>query len=235
MNLDTNVQHPFIPSEWWQRTTAPLGAEDVLNVHETLHTVERAHICYGSAFVSREDWIKTIKHLKAEGASDFTVVNFDLNIYSCRRHATNAGKLLSQFKLFLQQPRFGVNGLIYYNPHYLHPEEVLGKEVLDKPLNFAQKQAHDTDFHAKKQAKTVAQDEIHQTNDTVQINTMLNSLSHNSILAKSFADSSIIKTTPPECVSLPNSVIIAGMYDIVTKMKHSILSFDMRSKIFPRR
>ncbi|KAK0669910.1 SNF2 family N-terminal domain-containing protein [Cercophora samala] len=144
------------------------------------------------AFISREEWGKMINRWEEENMS--AVVNFDLNIYGLREHAVDVGRALSKEQLFLQQPCFGLDGYTYYNPHYLHPEEILGKEVSETPIPLHNNQSHDTHLTASDEPSKVMEDEIHPNNDTAEINTILNSLSYYSILAKSLADRSIIRT-----------------------------------------
>jgi hypothetical protein len=138
------------------------------------------------AFVPREQWLQSIQQWESERAS--AVVNFDLNIYGPRRHAAEVGRILSSTKLFLQRPIHGTSGLLYYNPHYLHIDEVLGNEVLETPLYFAQDRSHKARVDVFEQAEKSPDEETHQLNDTTEIDTILNSLSHHSILAKSVAD-----------------------------------------------
>lgn len=47
------------------------------------------------------------------------MITGELNIYGPREIAHEVGKALSATETFLQQPRFGLDGIQYYNPHYL--------------------------------------------------------------------------------------------------------------------
>ncbi|VBB81747.1 Putative protein of unknown function [Podospora comata] len=145
------------------------------------------------AFISHEEWVRMMSRWEQERMS--AVVNFDLNIYGRRRHAADVGRVLSKAQLFLQQPQFGLDGFTYYNPHYLHPEEVLGKEVSETPIALHNSRSHNSHSPANDPIKRVMQNEVEPTNDTAEINSILNSLSYHSILAKSVADRSIIRTT----------------------------------------
>ena len=151
------------------------------------------------AYVSREEWTHTGQQWEREKAA--AVVNFDLNIYGSRKDANDVGKILSSAMLFLQRPLYGIGGnVVYYNPHYLHAEEIRGNEVSETPISIAQDKPSDSHGDAEGQAKKAVQDEVDQTSDTGEIDTILNSLSHHNILAKSATDRSIIKSTLIECV-----------------------------------
>ncbi|KAK4196327.1 SNF2 family N-terminal domain-containing protein [Triangularia verruculosa] len=147
------------------------------------------------AFISRKEWLRMVKHREREKMP--TVVNFDLNIYGLRKCAVYVGRALSKVELFLQQPLFGADDSVYYNPQYLHPEEILGNEVSSTPMSILKRQPYGTQHPVvNEEPKKVAQGEVHHTgNDAAEINTILGSLSFRKHLVKSMADRSIIKTT----------------------------------------
>ncbi|KAH6845784.1 SNF2 family N-terminal domain-containing protein [Chaetomium sp. MPI-CAGE-AT-0009] len=140
------------------------------------------------AFVAREEWTRVVQCWMKEGTS--TVVSLDLNIYGYRQHASEVGRALSTSKLFLQQPIHGLDGFIYYNPHYLHADEILGSQVSQTPLiQVGDKALVNVIGHE------VIREKGQQISAEVEIDSILNSLSHHNILGKSIADRRIIKTT----------------------------------------
>jgi SWI/SNF-related matrix-associated actin-dependent regulator of chromatin subfamily A3 len=132
------------------------------------------------AFVPHEEWARVVQSWKKEGTT--TLVGFDLNIYGLRQHAPEVGRILSSASLYLQRPLYGMDDYVYYNPHYLHAEEVLGGYVSETPIAYAEERTNN-----KCVEKTALEDEQQRT-DTVEIDSILNSLSHHSFLVKSIAD-----------------------------------------------
>lgn len=49
-------------------------------------------------------------------------VDADINIYGAREDAKEIGKVLSKSSIFLQRPEHGLDGVEYYNPHFLRIE-----------------------------------------------------------------------------------------------------------------
>ena len=132
------------------------------------------------AFVPHEEWARVVQCWKKEGAT--TLVGFDLNIYGLRQHAAEVGRILSSASLYLQRPLYGMDDYVYYNPHYLHAEEVLGGRVSETPIAYAEERTN------TKNVEKTALEEEQQRSDTVEIGSILNSLSHHSFLVKSIAD-----------------------------------------------
>jgi len=138
------------------------------------------------AFVSRDQWLQAVQEWYEE--KDAAVVAFDMNIYGRRLQATEVGRALSSAKLFLQRPLHGTHGILYYNPHYLHTDEILGNEVLETPVIFPEEQSDESLVEIHEQRSPT--EEVCQPNDA-EIDTILNSLSHHSFLVKSAADKRI--------------------------------------------
>ncbi|KAH6664215.1 SNF2 family N-terminal domain-containing protein [Halenospora varia] len=69
------------------------------------------------AYVPSKEWSNGLKSWQKNKSS--TMITGELNIYGPREIAHEVGKALSATETFLQQPRFGLDGIQYYNPHYL--------------------------------------------------------------------------------------------------------------------
>lgn len=79
------------------------------------------------ALISSAQWSSSIM----SGPKDLTL---DLNIYGQRNDAQQVGKLLTNIGISLQQPLYGLESFIYYNPHFLHIDEMRGEDVRETPL-----------------------------------------------------------------------------------------------------
>ncbi|KAK0701293.1 SNF2 family N-terminal domain-containing protein [Lasiosphaeris hirsuta] len=141
------------------------------------------------AFVPREEWFRAVDSWQLEGTPDR--LTFELNIYGPRELAQRAGKILSGVDLHLQWPQYGLDGFVYYNPHYLHLEEVLGRQVLETPLATSQ--------HGLPAKGGKPWDDAEQQNvsETAEIDRILNSLSHHNILKRPSIDQRI-RTIPKD-------------------------------------
>ncbi|KAF2996999.1 hypothetical protein E8E14_002613 [Neopestalotiopsis sp. 37M] len=79
------------------------------------------------AFIDIAQWWSGI-------SSDSQTINIDLNVYGPREGARQIGRLLNSIGISLQQPLFGLQGFTYYNPHFLHIDEIRGEDVYETPL-----------------------------------------------------------------------------------------------------
>ncbi|KAI0805705.1 SNF2 family N-terminal domain-containing protein [Xylaria sp. FL0064] len=86
-------------------------------------------------------------------------LDVDVNIYGARADAKEVGDILSKFRVFLQMPQHGLGGFDYYNPHLLRLE---GYSELVPP----ERSGEDEEC----------------SNDTVVVDSILDSLSHHNDL-----------------------------------------------------
>ncbi|KAH8652694.1 SNF2 family N-terminal domain-containing protein [Tricladium varicosporioides] len=69
------------------------------------------------AYVLSKELSNAFKSWQSNKSS--AIITGELNLYAPREIAHEVGKVLSAAETFLQQPRFGLDGVQYYNPHYL--------------------------------------------------------------------------------------------------------------------
>ncbi|KAI1772543.1 SNF2 family N-terminal domain-containing protein [Hypoxylon cercidicola] len=119
--------------------------------------------------------IKTMRH--QEKSSSITV---DINVYGAREDAREVGKKLASFGITLQQPLFGLAGTTYYNPHFLHTQELFGHYVAETPLLRlgAETQTTTSREHSHPEVPRP------QLDPDTEVRSILNSLSHHTVLHK---------------------------------------------------
>lgn len=123
------------------------------------------------------------EHFLAARAKTSTTISVDLNVYGKREDAYKAGNILSGFGVYLQQPICGLERSGYYNPHFLHVEELLGLGPVQETPKF--KIATKTEVNARgvdynSPATTVPD----QRDEPTEISNVLSSLSHHAILVE---------------------------------------------------
>lgn len=112
-----------------------------------------------------------------------TTISVDVNVYGKREDAHRAGDILSGFGVCLQQPICGLEWFAYYNPHFLHVEELLGLGPVQETPRFefdtkTGVNARGGDYNSP--ATPVPE----QAEDPTEISNVLSSLSHHAILGK---------------------------------------------------
>lgn len=131
------------------------------------------------AFVPGEEWARIVQCWRKQSIS--TTLSFDLNLYGSRHRAVEVGRILSSAQIYLQRPLFGLDGCIYYNPHYLHAEEILGGHASETPISIL-------NAAPVGNPQQVVLNQEQQRNESAEIDSILNSLSHHHFLGKSAAD-----------------------------------------------
>lgn len=112
---------------------------------------------------------------------DETTISVDVNIYGKREDACNVGDVLSRFGVYLQQPAHELEHTTYYNPHFLHIQELLGLGPAQETPKF--KFGMPTDENARQvESNSPATPTTEQGDTSTEISNVLSSLTHHSIL-----------------------------------------------------
>lgn len=120
----------------------------------------------------------------------------DINIYGPSECASGIGKILSSRQTFLQQPLCGLGGLRYYNPQFLHIGDLLGDVASETPTVRLDLPGIPATAPNQNDGPKL-QEEQQQRNDTMEINSILNSLSHRTILQRHTVDRRIKSSLLP--------------------------------------
>ncbi|KAK7715571.1 hypothetical protein SLS63_011476 [Diaporthe eres] len=120
---------------------------------------------------------------QAARAKAATTISVDVNVYGKREDAYRVGDILSSFGVYLQQPVCGLEQSTYYNPHFLHVEELLGLGPVQETPKFkfetkAEMNARGADTNST--ATPVPEEGDART----EISNVLSSLTHHAILGK---------------------------------------------------
>lgn len=137
----------------------------------------------------------------AARAKDETTIKVDVNVYGNRASAAKVGEVLSSFGVCLQQPASEIENITYYNPHFLHVEELLGLGPVQETPRFemdTQISAGDQGVGSQSPATPVPE----QGDNSTEISNVLGSLSHHAILSKK-AGTTALKSELKEYVDLP--------------------------------
>lgn len=149
----------------------------------------------------------------AARAKDETTIKVDVNVYGNRASAATAGEVLSSSGVYLQQPASEMEHISYYNPHFLHVEELLGLGPVQETPRFemdTQISLGDRGVESHSPATPVAE----QGDGTTDISNVLSSLSHHAILSKK-AGAMTLKSELKEYVGLQ----IQGIYIITCQRR----------------
>lgn len=115
------------------------------------------------------------------------ILKVDVNVYGTRDEASGVGKILSSGGLTLQQPINGLDGITYYNPHFLHIPELEGRYIEETPkYNLSQAQRPQT----REKGPRPAGEDAASDGDT-KIETIFNGLAHAQQLQKRVTDQGI--------------------------------------------
>lgn len=122
------------------------------------------------AFMPNKDWMTAINFL----ATKTSTVSVEINIYGSRADAEWIGRILSKSGIFLQWPRYGLDGSEYYNPHIFriegYPDQIPIEALSSQPA---------TD---STEAPDRGVDEETRPDDSSMVDSILDSLSHRSLL-----------------------------------------------------
>ncbi|KAK8015050.1 hypothetical protein PG990_008346, partial [Apiospora arundinis] len=127
--------------------------------------------------------------ISSHSAKHPAMLQVDINVYGVRDEAYAVGKVMSLGDLTLQQPAHGLDGITYYNPHFLHIRECEGEYVEATPqydLMSAQ------GLRPKEQVLTKSVEDA--AGGDTEIETIFNGLTHTQQLEKRAADRGV-KTT----------------------------------------
>lgn len=116
-------------------------------------------------------------------------LTIDINIYGQFEHGPRVGKILASNQTYLQQPLHGIENVRYYNPQFLHIEEFRAKTVSETPRHYMKEEAPRPT--GKEEGPG---DEQRETDDTKQIHSILDSLSHRKILTREYTTDRRMKT-----------------------------------------
>ncbi|KAK3316035.1 SNF2 family N-terminal domain-containing protein [Apodospora peruviana] len=142
------------------------------------------------AYVEIDQWDNAVRAWRDEKST--AILSMDINIYGSQKDAAQVGKILADNRTYLQQPNHGIEGTAYYNPHYLHVEDLLGKVSSETPILQMQDiapspQLEDPTEHG-------SQEEEQQLDESQEIDSILNSLSHHAILPNRHTSNRRIRT-----------------------------------------
>lgn len=135
------------------------------------------------AFVPNKDWTTAVRSWSNQTPKLLPV---DINVYGSREDAEEVGRTLSKSGTFLQFPRYGLDGAKYYNPHLFriegYPEQV--------PIETVH-------WPAEGVIPDRSVEEETQLNDSLVVDSILDSLSHHVPLREIPVDSRIKSTLLP--------------------------------------
>ncbi|KAI0531666.1 SNF2 family N-terminal domain-containing protein [Xylaria digitata] len=112
--------------------------------------------------------------LNSQNHSQPSVLVAEVNIYGARADAKEVGNVLSRSRLFLQMPQYGSDGVEYHNPHILRIEGYSELASLEQPPGHT-KAVSETPTERNEEGQA-------QSNDTAVVDSILDSLSHHSVL-----------------------------------------------------
>lgn len=112
-----------------------------------------------------------------------TILAIDINIYGKREDAYKAGEILYSSGICLQQPVCDPEQFTYYNPHFLHVEELMGLGPVQETPKF--KIDTKTNINTREvKSSSPATPAPEQVDTSTEISNVLSSLSHHAILSK---------------------------------------------------
>lgn len=112
-----------------------------------------------------------------------TTLTLDVNVYGKRENACKAGDILSRSGVCLQQPVCGLEHHTYYNPHFLHVEDLLGLSPAQETPRLKLDTKTDPGAHGVDSSSPTTP-EPEQGDTSTKISNVLSSLSHHNILSK---------------------------------------------------
>jgi hypothetical protein len=129
------------------------------------------------AYVQSKEWSNALKSWQNDKNS--TILTVEINVYGAREVADEVGKVLSTSGTFLQQPRYGLDGIAYYNPHYFRVPGFSDANSLDTPILTVK----DTTSAPIQNAG-----QVERSDASVEVTSILDSLSHHGFLKERVAD-----------------------------------------------
>ncbi|KAK8069383.1 hypothetical protein PG994_005999, partial [Apiospora phragmitis] len=182
------------------------------------------------------------KHaISSHSAKHPATLKVDINVYGVRDEAYSVGKVLSSGGLMLQQPSHGLEGITYYNPHFLHIRECEaggGGHVEKTPLYDLRltQGTYSEEQIFRKSAEDIAGGDI-------EIETMFNNLTHIQQLQRRAADRGKSKICSADIIKVikrrqstlsyagsPSILYRSSIFGMNTKQILETLSHDIRNR-----
>jgi hypothetical protein len=139
------------------------------------------------AYVQSKEWLNA--HKLWQKNKNSTILTVEINVYGAQEVADEVGNVLSSSGTFLQQPRYGLDGIAYYNPHYFRLPGFSDAASLYTPITTIQ----DTT------PAPIQNAERDRSDASVEVASILDSLSHHDFLKERVADVRIRRPLLP-CV-----------------------------------
>jgi hypothetical protein len=130
------------------------------------------------AFIDIAKWSASI-------SSGSKTITLDINVYGQQKNARQIGRVLNSVSISLQQPLFGLEGFVYYNPHFLHVDGIQGADIHATPLLHIELD----DAEVSSSARDTTRVKTATIGAKKEVESILDSLSHHEILMKRNADS----------------------------------------------
>jgi SWI/SNF-related matrix-associated actin-dependent regulator of chromatin subfamily A3 len=130
------------------------------------------------AFSDTEALANALKYLTSWNTK---TVDFEINIYGQREIAGRVGKLLSKSGVFFQPPRFGVDDVEYYNPHFFRVDGFFESYAF-VVLSSQESRSSSNNTPVTRVSGPEALET--QASDAAQVDSILDSLSHHSDLRR---------------------------------------------------
>lgn len=129
------------------------------------------------AYLQNKEWAAAVQSWHQRQTS--SLFSVEINIYGARADAEEVGNILSKSGTFLQLPRYGLDDAVYYNPHFLRIEGYSEQVPLETHPSAIVDVVGTPD-------RTV--EEEPQVNDSVVVDSILDSLSHHVFLRQITVD-----------------------------------------------
>jgi hypothetical protein len=130
-----------------------------------------------TAYIQSKEWSNALKSWSTNKNS--ITLTVEINIYGMRDIADGVGKVLSAAGTFLQQPRYGLDGISYYNPHYFRIPGFSAVDSRDTPILTI------NDLGSTPVQNTRPDD---RNDASTEVTSILDSLSHHNLLKERVAD-----------------------------------------------
>ena len=129
------------------------------------------------AYLQNKEWATAVQSWQRGQTSSLFLI--EINIYGVRADAEEVGSIMSKCGIFLQLPRYGLDGADYYNPHFLRIEGYSEQNSLKTLLPPVVDEV---------ETPNRVVEEEPQVNDAVIVDSILDSLSHHVLLREIPAD-----------------------------------------------
>jgi len=141
------------------------------------------------AYMRKDDWAVIYRTWSQSTIGSLPAFSLEINVYGPREHADTVGSMLSKRGIFLQNPISGIGDYHYHNPQDLCIEG-FHERIHPNPTQSSQGRAVNCLSNDRREGHT-------QSTDAEIVETILGSLSHNSVLHEIHADNRIKSTLLP--------------------------------------